>query len=96
MNFFGQIDNFLAVIVTFNGHLKFQKYIGIIISLQRKGAKKINVSLPAKINPVSARINTCQMTDTVFENIIATIKMRNNFYHPLKMAILDFYLLLPI
>ena len=34
---------------------------------------------------------------TVGQNIIATIKMRNNFRYPLKMvAILDFSLLLPI
>ena len=49
MYFFGQIDNFWTAIVTFNhGHLKSGKKIGIITSLQRKGAKKINVSLPAK------------------------------------------------
>ena len=34
--------------------------------------------------------------NTVGENIIATIKMRNNFCYPLTIAILDFSLLLPI
>ena len=35
-------------------------------------------------------------TATVGENIIATIKMQNNICYPLKMAVLDFSLLLPI
>ena len=51
----------------------------------------------------AAKEGNTDSINTVGENIIATIQMRNNFWYPLKMVIsniaiviLDFSLLLPI